>query len=161
MFCLILQIIFIKTHISYLPRHYQTLIWNCLKILDLQPRKENCYVCLWPLYYKNIYVFYFERVVYYASYTEKIFTYCSFNKWFKKFKVMSFSPGSIDDKQIAYRPRRILCTNIISPRILRYLMLGTLIALLRSKYQIETQYSKCGLTKKFNKQRKDVLSRWV
>ena len=30
---------------------------------------------------------------------------------------------------------------------------------LRSGYQIETQYSKCGLTKELNNQRKDVMFR--
>ena len=87
-----------------------------------------------------------------------------------------------------WSPRKISYTliyaNIISPCILSYLMLGTLIAakdslyglswipginflawhktfsisfpssFLRSGYQIETEYSKCELTKELNKQRK-------
>ena len=113
---------------------------------------------------------------------KKCFTYCSLNEWFIKFKVMAPCPGFVDHKQIWdwLSPQRILYTKIISPRILQYLMLGTLIAakrswyglsespginfvetfsissssFLRSRYPIETQYSKCCLTKELNKWQK-------
>ena len=68
-----------------------------------------------------------------------MFTYCSLNEWFIKFKVMA--PCPVLDSLIISKSRRgrlppwpVLYTNIISPRILRYLMLGTLIAAKRPLY---------------------------
>ena len=64
-------------NIFYLPKHYPTLICSCLMILIM----------------KTFPIVYYPR-------NNKMFTYCSLNKWSVKFKAMASCPRFLECKQI-------------------------------------------------------------